>query len=440
MSVSSLADVIEAINKSASKKFGLICLNGVFALNPRDNLVMFLESLGVPLPESPFVEKTELMKRTLVFLQEQFDADKTLRKQYPDLLNYIGEMLCVPAAICDEMINLGDFIAKSDLIDVFADFCADIGITVYQCYDIPDYGLNLFLTKKDPLLKTESVFVRTAMEMRQEYNHELLERVQASHEVADWAVFVTTPLGVKEVGLQRLVDDMDRVNAWLYVVDPYKRVIRGVTKGKKSKIKDQTRVDAYVNQLPARPIRAPSQVKKFSKYAFSERDSYKAKKFQLYYLSPENAISLPADYVNYVPKYRDIFRSLLVIEKASGVSMFSYSNELIDDQILSGFLSAIDSFMHELGQGSALQEISYQGLMISAAHGQYVEVVLFLSESIDQGLKERLIYFVKLLEDRYGNLVKEFQVSTNSTPFFARKEELVAMANKILDLGTPGKL
>jgi hypothetical protein len=258
--------------------------------------------------------------------------------------------------------------------------------------------------------------------------------MKSSTKISTWTVFVTTPLGAFNIGLFKLIGDMERLNIWLYIVDPLKKRIFGVIKGKKSKDHNQDLRDEYIQKLPREPIRAPSQVVKFSKYDLTDAETYKASKFTLFELLSENEHEKLMKTPISEPRYKKIFRNLLIIEKDSGISVFSYSNEIavMDDNLISGFLSAIDHFMSEVGGSSSLEEIDYKGFFVQATYGEYVKIAIFLSEPADQIFKERLSYFIKKFEKKYGKQIEEFKLTGNVSVFV--NKELISLAKEILEI------
>ena len=135
------------------------------------------------------------------------------------------------------------------------------------------------------------------------------------------------------------------------------------------------------------------------------------------------------------PKYRDLFQNFLVIDKESGLALFSYSNEVtaLDEGLISGFLSAMDSFVSELGGSASLKEISYKGFFIQAAYGKDIKMALFLNKPGDKVLKERLEFFIKEFEEKYKESIEKFRLSGEVGPFY-NNPELISLLKKTLDI------
>jgi len=227
---------------------------------------------------------------------------------------------------------------------------------------------------------------------------------------------------------------MENLNVWLYVVDPLHKKILGITKGKKSKSYEQGLSEAFIQKLPHIPVRAPSQVVKISKYEFNESESYKPKRFHMFELLAKEEYDKIIQIPREKNKYRAIFKNLLIIDKSSGISIISHANEteMMDDVLVAGFLSAMDSFVSEVGGASSLEEIDYKGFFIQASYGEMVKMALFLSEPGDQILKERLSYFVKQFEEKYRQQIEYFKLTGNVTLF--NKKEIVSLAKEILEI------
>jgi hypothetical protein len=296
------------------------------------------------------------------------------------------------------------------------------------------YSLDLYLTRKTPLLRTEAVIVRTGMELSDRNYSDVLQLLENASEIAVWRVFVTTPYGVLRIGLKRLIQDMEKLNTWLYVVDPIYMRIFGITKGKKSKgFKERLR-DEYISQLPHKSIRSPSQVVKISKYYFSESESYKPSDFAIFELIAKNEFEQLPVHEEHVeePRYSEIFKNVMIIDKETGISILNNSSKTqpVREDLISGFLSAMDSFVAELGGVASMESIDYKGFFIQAAYGRFVKLALFISEPADQILKERTSFFINYFEEIFQHQIHEFR-KTGAVSIFD-KEEFETLARKIL--------
>lgn len=425
--------VLKIIRKDIEGKFGIICLNCLMVRSRFKEIYDFMNRHDIPIPEGENLSKLDLLDHISIFFYNQFQKSPTLKKQFKSPIMYIGDYITNDEMISDYLKRF-DFISKKELIDAFADYCADFGISVYSTADITNYPLDLYLIKKKPLLRTEAVFVRTGAEMTEENYRNTFYLINEASKFAVWTVFVTTPRGVCKIGLERLKTDMENLNTWLYVVDPIHQEILGIVKGKKSKVHDVMNRDKFIKKLPHEPMRTPSRIVKISQYYFKESDSYNPKDFVMFELFPKEELVLEDHSVTKKPEFKEIFRNLLIIDKESGLNILSHSSEGVsmEKELISGFLSAMDSFVSEIGGTASMNEISYKGFYVHAAYGQFVKVALFLSKPANQSLKERLAYFLNQFEEHYHDQILQFNKTGNTAVF--DKERIDEMIKETLSI------
>ncbi|MFX0005546.1 MAG: hypothetical protein ACFFAV_02335 [Candidatus Hermodarchaeota archaeon] len=427
--------ILDIIYKENEDKFGIICLNCLIVRARFKEIENFINTNRIPIPQGEDITKIDYLDSISIHYYDNYKKSTELQKLYPTSLTYIAEMLFKDDKI-KKYLSRFDFIAKHELIDVFADYCADLGIDVYNTsnLDDPKYNLDLYLMKRKPLLRTEAVIVRTGPQMTEEKYKNTFYLLNEASKIALWTVLVTTPRGVYNIGLKRLVSDMEKLNVWLYVVDPVHQRVLGITRGKKSKNHDIEIRDEYIKKLPREPIRAQSRLKKISNYEFSESDSYNPKKFVMYEILPkEEALEREKSLVR-KPRYRDTFRTLIIIDKISGLPLINYAREdlNVNQELVSGFLSAMDSFVSEISGAEGMNEIKYEGFYIHAVYGQWIKLALFLSEPAEKGLKERLAYFLQDFEEMYHEEIKKFHATSNTTYF--DNEKIIPDIKDILDV------
>ena len=429
----SSTEILENIRKEIEGKFGIICLNCLMVRSRFKEINAFIEKNNIPTPEDESLTKLELLDYISVHLFKKFQTNPDLQKQYSTPLAYIGELIIKDDKLNDYLTRF-DFISKQELIDVFADYCADFGISVYTTSDIKEFSLDLYLIKKKPMLRTEAVFVRTGEEMTEENYEHTFYQINEASKVAIWTVFVTTPRGACNIGFKRLVSDMQKLRTWFYVVDPIHKKIFGISKGKKSKDQDIKLRDEYIQKLPHEPIRAPSRLTKISQYYFKESEAYNPKSYIMFELLPKEILLTEEHSIVVKPKFKEIFRSLLIIDPESGVTMISYSSEdyPVDKELISGFLSAMDSFVAEIGGTTSMKEINYKGLYIHAAYGKDVKMALFLSKPAHQSLKERLVYFLNQFVEHYYDQITTFKKTANVSVFDTQK--IIFLIKEILSV------
>ncbi|MBD3227301.1 MAG: hypothetical protein GF329_03860 [Candidatus Lokiarchaeota archaeon] len=105
-------------------------------------------------------------------------------------------------------------------------------------------------------------------------------------------------------------------------------------------------------------------------------------------------------------------RFILVHHKNVGVTIFSknFSENSLDADLISGFITAISSFGMELsgGQSIGIRKMEYESLKIVLQQGTYVNVGLILDDFPEQWLDLRLKTFVKALENQYKEDLKSW--------------------------------
>ena len=431
--LSEAEEILKIIRKDVEGKFGIICLNCLIVRSRFVEIYDFMNSHDIPFPEGESLSKLDLLDYISIFFYKQYKKSPTLKKQFKTPIMYIGNFIITDDKLSDYLKRF-DFISKQELIDAFADYCADYGISVYSTDKIKDYNIDLYLIKKKPFLRTEAVFVRTGAELTEENYKNTFYLINEASKLAIWTVFVTTPRGVCNIGYERLKRDMENLNAWMYVIDPIHQKILGIMKGKKSKVHDTSIRDEFIKKLPHKPVRTPSQIVKISKYHFKESESYNPKNFVMFELFPKEELILKDHAVTVKPKFKETFRNLMIIDKDSGLNIISYSSEEIsmEKELISGFLSAMDSFVSEIGGTTSMKEISYKGFYVHAAYGQYIKFALFLSRPARKNLKERLAYLLNQFEEHYHDQILQFTKTGNTAVF--DKDRIVELIKEILSV------
>ncbi|MBD3254271.1 MAG: hypothetical protein GF383_04220 [Candidatus Lokiarchaeota archaeon] len=417
-----LENVFSVIKENAKGNIGIICLNAIIELSLKEELEEFLKYQGIQIPSDSNLTNLEIFKYICRHFHNNYLADDKNQALYSDSLNYIGDTILRDKNLYNNLV-MNDFLSKKEVINVFSDFCADLGISVYSTSQIEDYSLDLYLTKKTPFLKTEAVFVRMGKELDEAEYAETLRLMEKSSEIAYWTVLVITPLGAAKVGLHKLIGDLDKLGVWLYIIDPILQRVLGVFKGSKSKTYDSDIRDNFIQKLPREPIRAPSQIIKFSKYNLEDSESYKTKDFRKYEILTQDKHKKLIEFLNETPEYRNIFNSIIIMHQSTGTPMVSYSKSLNKNNeiLISGFLTAMDDFVQRIGGARSMKEINYKNFFVQAAYGEKIKLALFLSEPADEILKERLSYFVNYFEKNYESDINKFR-TTGDTALFEDKE------------------
>lgn len=426
-------NIIELVQNEKKGKFGICCLNCIIIKSSISDIESFIEKHNIPIPKNEILTNLDYLKYITAFFYNQYQEKKGEEDIGKSFLEYIGEIF-INEELFKKYLSYLDFYAKQDLIDAFSDYCADLGITVYNARKVKNYSLDLYLTKRKPFLRTESVIVKTGSEMEEEQYEMGIQSLKNASKIAYWRVFVTTPIGILKIGLDRIIDDMINYNIWLYVVDPVRERVFGVTKGDKSDDRDKNLRDEYINRLPRKPIRAPSKIMEISEYKFNESDSYNPDEFILFDILSNiehNKIMISVDEE---PQYEDIFQNIIIIDKDSGIPMISFPDQKDNDNrdLVSGFLTAMDSFVARMGGPGNLEEINYKGFFIQAAYSKNIKIALFLSEQANKSLKQRLEYLVNYFEKNFHNEILHFQKSGDTALF--NDNEIIPMIRQILDV------
>ena len=424
-------NVIQYLIDKSKSKFGLFSINYILINCKIKELLDFIADYGIIPPEKPFVSRLEYIKLILAHLTNIYNSTDW-QKRFDNPLEYCGYAVINSKRFKKYLYNL-DFIAKQDLIETFADHCADLEITVHNTtFNSITPKMDMYLTIKKSKVKTGAVFVMNGVNANDESYAETKKSIKQSTKVASWNIFITTPIGVLKLGLKNLIFDMNNLNCWLYVVDPSRKIVFGINKGRKNDKFDVETRNSFIKKLPKEPMRAPSQVIKLSDYSFDEQnsfDTYNFRLFDIYNDTEHNKLMLKE--VDQ-PKYSEIFRDLIIIEKSSGTPLVNYASESFKEQALvSGFLTAMDSFVTQIG-GSKMEEINYKGLYVQASYGRSIEIVSFLFKPSDSSFKERLNYLTTLFETLYEEQIEEFKRTGNTNLF--DEDEILSIMKDILDI------
>jgi len=423
--------IISRLIEISKSKYGLININYILINCRMEDLLTFIRNYGIPLPDKSFITRFEYIIIIVLHLTEMYYTTN-IQKKYEDPLEYIGYAILNEGVFTKYLINL-DFIVKQDLIDTFADLYADLGITVYNTStDSITPKMDMYSVRKKSTLRTQSIFAITGFDMNDKIYLEIKDLIEKASPVANGSVFVTTPIGVLKIGLNKLRYDMNKLNCQLYVIDPSRKIIYGLTKNKKNEAQDDGLREIFVRKLPRAPMRAPSQVFELSDYYFNESNSYNPSDFRLFDIYNDlehNKLLLKEEKT---PKYVEVFRDLIIMEITSGTPIVSYSSDNFREQALaSGFLAAMDSFVTQIG-GSKMEEINYKGFYVQAAYGKSTKLACFLSTPADKSLKERLKYLIELFEERYEDKIEKFRNTGNTELFDSR--EIIYLIKEIIDV------
>ncbi|MFX1407274.1 MAG: hypothetical protein ACFFBW_09975, partial [Promethearchaeota archaeon] len=191
MSSQNPEEILQLIRQENEGKFGILCLNCLIIRARFKELESFIATNRINILEDKEPTKLGYLDNISIHFYEKYKNIAELQKIYPNCLAFIADMLFRDGKI-RKYLSRFDFIAKHELIDVFADYCADLGISVYDTSNIDEdkYKLDLYLIKKKPFLRTESVLVRTGLEMTEEEYKNTFYLLNEASKVALWTVLV----------------------------------------------------------------------------------------------------------------------------------------------------------------------------------------------------------------------------------------------------------
>jgi len=106
---------------------------------------------------------------------------------------------------------------------------------------------------------------------------------------------------------------------------------------------------------------------------------------------------------------------ILVLYKGTGTCIFfkSYGSEVIDPELIGGFLTAVSSFGKEMVAQEALNEISYGDKMLLLADGVYIRVALVLAKKGSLILRRHLKRFIEAFENAYKDILPKWRGQLN---------------------------
>ena len=118
---------------------------------------------------------------------------------------------------------------------------------------------------------------------------------------------------------------------------------------------------------------------------------------------------------------------ILVLYRDTGTCVFfkSFGAEEIDPELISGFLTAIQSFGKEIKYQQSLNEITYGEKMLLLSDGEYIRVALVLGKKGSVVLRRNITRFIKIFEGRFSHILPSWKGQLN---IFASSDELIDQA------------
>jgi len=106
---------------------------------------------------------------------------------------------------------------------------------------------------------------------------------------------------------------------------------------------------------------------------------------------------------------------IMIIYKNTGTSIFfkSFADEILDPDLISGFLTAVQSFGKELKSQKSLNELSYGDKVLLFSDGEYIRVTLVLGISASHYMKRNLAKFIGKFEAHYQKTLQTWKGQLN---------------------------
>ena len=399
-----LHEVIEWFNLSSARKLrdkmGIFDPLQITESLTFDELSAFI---GLSSKSHFFRMKDDILLKFYYKIQSDFKNFPEYQDGFGNPLNYLGYFLYSDPSLRTHFEKY-DFISKYELMEVFANFCADNEFTVFDLTKDSHFLGDLYLIQKTPR-KVGIACVLRGYEIQARFE-ETIEKLKNSMEYSDWLFFITTPYGVLNLGLNKLRRSLNEIGAWCYIVDPVRSLIYGLLKGSDSSNKLKEKEEEVIKQLRS-PLRSPASQQNLSKFYFDKKFQYKSQNFVLFGKNEYPIRRLQFEFIE-----KDILnlQYLLLFYKKSGMRLdfFEWTDEPMDPILLSGLISALNGFGASLRESYGLQQIDYKGFSVTFAEGAYIKACLFLKESPSLRLKELLKFSVKKWEDIFENELKNF--------------------------------
>ncbi len=95
---------------------------------------------------------------------------------------------------------------------------------------------------------------------------------------------------------------------------------------------------------------------------------------------------------------------ILILYKGTGTCVYfkSFGSEVIDPDLISGFISAICSFGKDLVMQEELNEVTYGEKMLLLSDGEFIRVALVLGKKASLILRENTMEFINIFEKTYA--------------------------------------
>ncbi|MFX1452337.1 MAG: hypothetical protein ACFFCM_15975 [Promethearchaeota archaeon] len=387
-----------------------------------NDLKSVLQGLGITkFPET----KEEVILLLYNILHKNFNSSEEIKTRYNNPIDYLGYLLYNNPKL-KQYFDRFDVVSLHELVEVFANFSADSGFTVYDITS-NKYPGDLFLNIEH---KNEIAVFLSGHEIIDKYEDLLVQLIESS-KYSDRVVFITTALAILKKKWFKLKEDMKNLGAWVYVVDPFHGVIYGVVKGKKSPTKSKKWENELISHLES-PLRVPDPNRKISKYIFDEKDQYKSESYVVF---GKNLYPVKSFRIASIEYDRKNLQFLILLDKRTGNTIDSlvWGVNPPDPDLISGFVHAIDSFGRTMVDSKGLDEIKYQDFIICCVERRYTKGFLFLTDVPSPRLKELLIIGLREWEKLFETELKTFVGKLD--PFIEKHLDTFHLFNRLF-LGT----
>ncbi|MFX1296604.1 MAG: hypothetical protein ACFFD2_17325 [Promethearchaeota archaeon] len=368
--------------------------------------------------------KEDLLFKIFKAVQNYFYSSYDFQKNYGYPINFLGYVLFYDPILL-KYFEKFDFISIHEMMAIFADFCADTEINVYDSRIKNQFPWDLSLLEKDTG-KTGVTFFLRGHEILDKYA-KLILQIKSATEYCDWIYVVTTPLGAIKIGLDKLIEDMENYKAWLYIIDPSHAIIYALLKGTDTSNKRKEKENELKNTLKS-PLRGIDPHIQFSQYIFDKKFQYKSKSYMLF-----GKNEYPYKKLELLHMQQDInnLQYLIIFHKKRGTTLeaIRWTSQTIDPDLISGLISAIDSFGSSLSDSTGLEEISYKGFFISFVESDFIKACLLLNESPSPRLKELFIFAINKWESMFKDILENF--SGDIKPFKQKQAKTIEIFNQI---------
>jgi len=427
-------DIIEKVADEIKGKHGLICLACAVMMSPYNQLKDFFNKQGIQAENPEILTKFDFLNYMSSHFYNQYESKPELHDNYSDTATLMGDNFFKDENL-KQLLKYYDYLTKQELIIVIADFLADQEFSVFNSSKISEKSPDIFCSKKfEGKIITNAIYIRTGDQINEEQYQLAKEGMKQASDYSTEVCFVTSATGAYKIGLFKIFEDMKKLNFSLHLVDPLHMRIFQIVKGKIQEDLDTHQIENFFEKLPVSPIRAPSQIRKISKYEYIIAEEPLTDNVSAFEFLNNNEYKMYLDHDHRLPQYRNIFRNLMIIDKYSGITLLSHSGAFgeLKDDLAAGFLTAMDTFVSEMGGPSALREIDYKGFIVLSSYGKDIKVALFLSQKGDQVLRERLKLLVTDFEERFADKIELFKSSSNVGVF--QDKQITLLINEILSI------